>query len=104
MPDNENKSQIKSRQRVADHSEVFTNLRKVNVMLGLMDSTVPIEAMLNVIPQYWHNSICLDKKAIQKHLFGRANGQILRHWRSGFRCAIEPLTLASAWIQQNSQA
>ena len=59
MPDNENnKLQIKSRQRVADHGEVFTNLRKVNVMLGLIDSTVLIEAMLNVIPQYWQNSIC----------------------------------------------
>ena len=53
MPDNENKSQIKSRQRVADHSEVFTNPREMNAMFDLIDSTVLIEAMLNVIPQYW---------------------------------------------------
>ena len=37
MPDNENnKSQIKSRQRVADHGEVFTNPREVNAMLDLV--------------------------------------------------------------------
>ena len=36
MPDNENtKSQIKSRQRVAEHGEVFTNPREVNTMLDL---------------------------------------------------------------------
>lgn len=31
-----NKSQIKSRQRVADHGEVFTNPREVNAMLDLV--------------------------------------------------------------------
>ena len=37
MPDNENtKSQIKSRQRVAQHGEVFTNPREVNAMLDLV--------------------------------------------------------------------
>ena len=37
MPDNENnKLQIKSRQRVADHGEVFTNPREVNAMLDLV--------------------------------------------------------------------
>lgn len=37
MPSNENtKSQIKSRQRVAQHGEVFTNLREVNAMLDLV--------------------------------------------------------------------
>ena len=37
MPGNENtKSQIKSRQRVADHGEVFTNPREVNAMLDLV--------------------------------------------------------------------
>ena len=37
MPANENtKSQIKSRQRVADHGEVFTNPREVNAMLDLV--------------------------------------------------------------------
>ena len=36
MPDNENKSQIKSRQRVANHGEVFTNPREVNAMLDLV--------------------------------------------------------------------
>ena len=37
MPDNENtKSQIKSRQRVAEHGEVFTNPREVNTMLDLV--------------------------------------------------------------------
>ena len=37
MPDNENtKSQIKSRQRVAEHGEVFTNPREVNAMLDLV--------------------------------------------------------------------
>ena len=37
MPDNENtKSQIKSRQRVAQHGEVFTNPREVNAMLELV--------------------------------------------------------------------
>ena len=37
MPDNENtKSQIKSRQRVAQHGEVFTNQREVNAMLDLV--------------------------------------------------------------------
>ena len=37
MPSNENpKSQIKSRQRVADHGEVFTNPREVNAMLDLV--------------------------------------------------------------------
>ena len=37
MPRNENpKSQIKSRQRVADHGEVFTNPREVNAMLDLV--------------------------------------------------------------------
>jgi len=30
------KSQIKSRQRVADHGEVFTNPREVNAMLDLV--------------------------------------------------------------------
>ena len=32
----QNKSQIKSRQRVADHGEVFTNPREVNAMLDLV--------------------------------------------------------------------
>ena len=37
MPSNENlTSQIKSRQRVADHGEVFTNPREVNAMLDLV--------------------------------------------------------------------
>ncbi len=37
MLDNQNpKSQIKSRQRVADHGEVFTNPREVNAMLDLV--------------------------------------------------------------------
>ena len=37
MPNTENtKSQIKSRQRVADHGEVFTNPREVNAMLDLV--------------------------------------------------------------------
>lgn len=37
MPTEENtKSQIKSRQRVADHGEVFTNPREVNAMLDLV--------------------------------------------------------------------
>lgn len=37
MLDNENlKSQIKSRQRVAEHGEVFTNSREVNAMLDLV--------------------------------------------------------------------
>ena len=36
MPDNENTKQIKSRQRVADHGEVFTNSREVNAMLDLV--------------------------------------------------------------------
>ena len=37
MPAHENpKSQIKSRQRVADHGEVFTNPREVNAMLDLV--------------------------------------------------------------------
>ncbi len=37
MPDNENtKSQIKSRKRVAQHGEVFTNPREVNAMLDLV--------------------------------------------------------------------
>ncbi len=36
MPDNENPKQIKSRQRVADHGEVFTNPREVNAMLDLV--------------------------------------------------------------------
>ena len=37
MPDNENtKTQIKSRQRVAQHGEVFTNPREVNAMLDLV--------------------------------------------------------------------
>ncbi len=37
MPSNENtKSQIKSRQRVAQHGEVFTNPREVNAMLDLV--------------------------------------------------------------------
>ena len=37
MPSNENtKSQIKSRQRVAEHGEVFTNPREVNAMLDLV--------------------------------------------------------------------
>ena len=37
MPSNENtKSQIKSRQRVARHGEVFTNPREVNAMLDLV--------------------------------------------------------------------
>ena len=37
MPDNENtKSQIKSRQRVAQHGEVFTNPREVNAMFDLV--------------------------------------------------------------------
>ena len=36
MPSNENTKQIKSRQRVADHGEVFTNLREVNAMLDLV--------------------------------------------------------------------
>jgi len=37
MPDNETpKLQIKSRQRVADHGEVFTNPREVNAMLNLV--------------------------------------------------------------------
>ena len=37
MRDNENtKSQIKSRQRVAQHGEVFTNPREVNAMLDLV--------------------------------------------------------------------
>lgn len=37
MPANENtKSQIKSRQRVAQHGEVFTNPREVNAMLDLV--------------------------------------------------------------------
>ena len=33
---NENTKQIKSRQRVADHGEVFTNPREVNAMLDLV--------------------------------------------------------------------
>ena len=36
MSDNENTNQIKSRQRVADHGEVFTNPREVNAMLDLV--------------------------------------------------------------------
>ncbi len=36
MPSNENTKQIKSRQRVADHGEVFTNPREVNAMLDLV--------------------------------------------------------------------
>ena len=36
MSDNENTKQIKSRQRVADHGEVFTNPREVNAMLDLV--------------------------------------------------------------------
>ena len=36
MPSNENHKQIKSRQRVADHGEVFTNPREVNAMLDLV--------------------------------------------------------------------
>ncbi len=37
MPSNENtKSQLKSRQRVAQHGEVFTNPREVNAMLDLV--------------------------------------------------------------------
>ena len=36
MLDNENTKQIKSRQRVADHGEVFTNPREVNAMLDLV--------------------------------------------------------------------
>jgi len=37
MPSNENTiTQIKSRQRVADHGEVFTNPREVNAMLDLV--------------------------------------------------------------------
>ena len=36
MPSNENPKQIKSRQRVADHGEVFTNPREVNAMLELV--------------------------------------------------------------------
>lgn len=36
MPDNENTKQIKSRQRVAQHGEVFTNPREVNAMLDLV--------------------------------------------------------------------
>ncbi len=36
MPSNENPKQIKSRQRVADHGEVFTNPREVNAMLDLV--------------------------------------------------------------------
>ena len=37
MPSNENtKTQIKSRQRAADHGEVFTNPREVNAMLDLV--------------------------------------------------------------------
>ena len=36
MPDNENTKQIKSRQRVADPGEVFTNPREVNAMLDLV--------------------------------------------------------------------
>ncbi len=37
MPSNENtKSQIKSRQRVAQNGEVFTNPREVNAMLDLV--------------------------------------------------------------------
>ena len=37
MPANENpKTQIKSRRRVADHGEVFTNPREVNAMLDLV--------------------------------------------------------------------
>ncbi|MBQ6237398.1 MAG: SAM-dependent DNA methyltransferase [Bacteroidales bacterium] len=36
MPSNENIKQIKSRQRVAQHGEVFTNPREVNAMLDLV--------------------------------------------------------------------
>ena len=36
MPAHENTNQIKSRQRVADHGEVFTNPREVNAMLDLV--------------------------------------------------------------------
>ena len=36
MPSNGNTKQIKSRQRVADHGEVFTNPREVNAMLDLV--------------------------------------------------------------------
>ena len=36
MPSIENTKQIKSRQRVADHGEVFTNPREVNAMLDLV--------------------------------------------------------------------
>ncbi|MBO7493665.1 MAG: SAM-dependent DNA methyltransferase [Bacteroidales bacterium] len=36
MPSNENTKQIKSRQRVADHGEVFTNPREVNAMIDLV--------------------------------------------------------------------
>ncbi|MBR5921908.1 MAG: SAM-dependent DNA methyltransferase [Bacteroidales bacterium] len=36
MPSNENTKQIKSRQRVADHGEVFTNPREVNAILDLV--------------------------------------------------------------------
>jgi hypothetical protein len=34
----ENKQQVKSKQRVADHGEVFTNEREVNAMLDLVNS------------------------------------------------------------------
>ena len=36
MPSNENTKQIKSRQRVVNHGEVFTNPREVNAMLDLV--------------------------------------------------------------------
>lgn len=36
MTSTENKKQVKSKQRVADHGEVFTNQREVNAMLDLV--------------------------------------------------------------------
>ena len=61
MPSNESpKSQIKSRQRVAEHGEVFTNPREVNAMLDLVrDESFRLDILSNNTMTYRQQMICL---------------------------------------------
>lgn len=38
MPETEQNNQVKSKERVSDHGEVFTNEREVNAMLDLVEA------------------------------------------------------------------
>ena len=97
----ENQMQVKSRQRVADHGEVFTNIREVNAMLDLVKQeterkfrknceTDMLESTINhsfrlqpvLISSLWGNSERLHPRHLRELCFSsidRRKAVIVRH-------------------------